>query len=219
MRKQANIQISVVTILFLLSAIWYFFPVGREAITPDIFRMRLALPAAVLAAGSIGLLPGQMSLGFIFCTIGDAMGVLGSFEGQMGGFAVAQICFITQFFKDIRQGKSPLAGFITASLVCLLPLFFAVWNIFPNVKSIPIRIGCIVYALLLLSSVWTSIVRAFTLKRYCAMIGCIIFLISDFTIAWNKFTDPIPHAGLYIMTTYYLALILIFFGTIRYLRS
>lgn len=214
MRRRAMIQISVVVILFLLSAIWYFFPTGKEVFPHKIFAMRLALPAAVLAAGSIGVLPGLMSIGFAFCTVGDAMGVAGSFEGQMGGFAVAQICFITQFFKDIRQAKIPPVGYITATLICLLPLLFAAWNIFPNVQPLPIRIGCIVYALLLLSSVWTSIVRAFAIKKYCAMIGCITFLISDFTIAWNKFTDHIPHAGLYIMTTYYAALLLTFLGTV-----
>lgn len=218
MRKQVYVQTAIVTILFLLAAIWYFCPIGKEVFEPLCFRMRLALPAAVLALGGIGLLPRLITLGFVFCTVGDAMGVLGSFEGQMGGFAVAQIFFITQFIKDIRQGKVPRLGFVTASLICLLPLIFAAWNIFPNVQPLPIRIGCVVYALLLLSSVWTSILRAFSIRRYIATIGCMIFLISDFTIAWNKFTEHIPHAGIYIMTTYYAALILIFFGTIRELK-
>ncbi|MDE7437817.1 MAG: lysoplasmalogenase [Muribaculaceae bacterium] len=213
MTKQSNIRTYIVAVIFLLAALWYFFPIAKDASL--IFRMRLALPAAILALGGIGLLPRLISWGFVFCTIGDAMGVAGSFEGQMGGFAVAQICFIAQFVKDIRQGKVSRAGFVTASFVCLVPLLFAAWTIFPNVRPLPIRIGCVIYALLLLSSAWTSIIRAFSIKRYIAMIGCIIFLISDFTIAWNKFTEHIPHAGRYIMITYYSALILIFFGTLR----
>ena len=213
MRKLPISQTYIVTILFLLAAVWYFFPIAKDSSL--IFRLRLALPAAILALGGIGLLPRLITIGFIFCTVGDAMGVAGSFIGQMAGFAVAQICFIWQFVKDMRQNKVKPAGYATASLVCLVPLLFAAWNIFPNVQPIPIRIGCVVYALLLLSSVWTSILRTFSIKRYVAMIGCAIFLISDFTIAWNKFTDHIPHAGLYIMTTYYAALILIFFGTLK----
>ncbi|MDE6340487.1 MAG: lysoplasmalogenase, partial [Muribaculaceae bacterium] len=139
----------------------------------------------------------------------------------MGGFAIAQICFILQFVKEIRQyikadvrHKVRSAGIITATVVCLVPFVFAARYILPAVRVVPIRIGCTVYALLLLTSLWTSIVRAFSLKKYIAMIGCSIFLISDFTIAWNKFTEHIPHAGLYIMITYYAALLLIFYGTI-----
>lgn len=222
MRMRANFQKCLTTILFLLFVILYFISRGYGNFGCDPLTFSLALPAAVLALGGIGLLPGLITVGFVFCTVGDAMGVAGSFEGQIGGFAIAQVCFISQFVKEIRQyakvdlrhGVRP-AVLIIATLVCLIPLFFAARNILPEVKSLPIRIGCIVYALLLLSSVWTSIVRAFSLRKYMAMIGCIIFLISDLTIAWNKFTDHIPNAGIYIMATYYTALILIFYGTLR----
>ena len=115
MTKQSYIRTYIVAVIFLLAALWYFFPIAKDASL--IFRMRLALPAAILALGGIGLLPRLISWGFVFCTIGDAMGVAGSFEGQMGGFAVAQICFIAQFVKDIRQGKVSHAGFIIASFV------------------------------------------------------------------------------------------------------
>ena len=221
MRTSANFQKCLTTILFLLFVILYFILRGYGNFGCDPLAFSLALPAAVLALGGIGLLPVLMTVGFFFCMVGDAMGVAGSFEGQMGAFAVAQLCFIAQFVKEIRQyvkadsrHKVYPAVLIIATLVCLIPLFFAARNILPGVKVLPIRIGCAVYALLLLSSVWTGIVRAFYIKRYMAMIGCIIFLISDFTIAWNKFTEHIPNAGIYIMTTYYTALILIFYGTI-----
>ena len=224
-----------VLILFLLSAIWYFFPIGNEIFPRELFRMRLALPAAVLALGGIGLVPRLISVGFLFCTIGDAMGVAGSFEGQIAGFAVAQICFSSQFVKDIRSTSHHRSSshnrnsthirntshnmrwtaFLVAGIVCVIPLIFAAINIIPGVKSLPIRIGCIVYALLLASSLFTSIVRCFSCGRYLAMIGCTIFLVSDFIIAWNKFTCHLPHAGLNIMITYYTALLLIFTGTLR----
>ena len=221
MRQHANNRIGIVIFLFIISVIWYFFPLGKEIFLRNIFAMRLALPAAILAVGGIGLLPGLISLGFVFCTIGDALGVAGSFEGQIGGFAVAQICFIWDFASDIRKkikedSQKRVAirnGGATATILCLLPLIFAAYNIFPNVYPLAIRIGCVVYSLLLLGSVWTSIVRAYAIRRYVAMAGCVIFLVSDFTIAWNKFSEHIPNSGLYIMTTYYAALILIFLGT------
>ena len=217
-----RIYASTVATIFLLSAVWYFLPAGKESIAPPLFGMRLALPAAVLTLGGIGLLPQLMTFGFCFCTIGDAMGVTGSFEEQMGSFALAQICFIIQFIRDIRlsakdvsQRKPQPAVLVAATLPCVPPLTLAALKIIPAIQELPIRIGCIVYALLLLLAVWTSIVRAFSVKKYSAMAGCLFFLLSDFTLSWNKFTEHVPHASLYIMSTYYAALLLIFCGTIR----
>lgn len=213
---------TIVLIAFLLAVTWFFFPAGREHFPSLLFAMRLALPAAILALGGIGLLPRLMSLGFCLCTIGDAMGVVGSFEGQMGGFALAQICFIVQFTRDIRQSvkanpqrKLQPAVLAAATLLCLPPLILAALKVIPAVKELPIRIGCSIYALLLLLASWTSIVRAFTVRNYVAMAGCLCFLTSDFILAWNKFTEHVPHASLSIMSTYYAALLLLFCGTIR----
>lgn len=219
MRVNATFQKCFALVVFLIAVLWYFFPVGRDSFNPDVFAMRLALPAAVFTLCGIGMLPLSVTLGFLFCMVGDALGVAGSFEGQMSGFALAQICFITRFISDIRKymrddtlGRVKREFPIIATVVCIIPLLLAVLYIFPEVSAIPIRIGCIIYALLLLTSVWTSIVRAFLLKNYIAMSGCLLFLISDSTIAWNKFTEHIPHAGIYIMTSYYAALL--FLGTL-----
>ena len=213
---------TIVVIVFLLAITWFFFPAGREHFPSLLFAMRLALPAAILAFGGIGLLPRVMTLGFCLCSIGDAMGVVGSFEGQMGGFALAQICFIVQFTRDIRQSargitkrKQQPAVLAAATLFCLPPLILAALKVIPAVRELPIRIGCTIYALLLVLASWTSIVRAFTIRNYMAMAGCLCFLTSDFILAWNKFTEHVPHASLYIMSTYYAALLLLFCGTIR----
>ncbi|MBR1498776.1 MAG: lysoplasmalogenase [Bacteroidaceae bacterium] len=223
-----RVRASAVIAVFLLAAAWYFFPAatwhvfpaGKETFPPLLFAMRLALPAAVLAAGGIGLLPWLMTLGFCFCTLGDAMGVAGSFEGQMGGFALAQICFIVQFAKDIRRSAKAVprrkphpVAFLAATLLCLPPLVLAALKVIPAVKELPIRIGCTFYALLLVLASWTSIVRAFTVRNYIAMAGCLCFLVSDFILSWNKFTEHIPRASLLIMSTYYAALLLLFCGT------
>ena len=211
----------VVIAAFLVAAFWFFFPVGKPDGESLLFALRLALPAAILALGGIGLLPWPMTIGFCFCAVGDAMGVIGSFEGQMGGFAVAHICFIYWFVKGIRQSKPKPASLVATTLLCLLPLVLAALKILPAVQNLPIRIGCIVYALLLIGTVWTSTVHALsanngkTILPYIASVGGLLFLVSDFILSWNKFTAHIPHASLYIMITYYAALLLLFVGTLR----
>ena len=214
-----RIRTLLVIIAFLLAAGWFFYPVGKPEGESLLFALRLALPAALLTLGGIGLIPALMTFGFIFCAIGDAMGVLGSFEGQMAGFALAHICFISYFAKSIRKPHPVVL--VATTLLCLFPLVLAALKVIPQVHELPIQIGCSVYALLLTGTVWTSIVRAFSIKNgrkalpYVAAIGALLFLISDFVLSWNKFTARIPHASLYIMTTYYAALLLLFVGTLK----
>lgn len=213
-----RIRTIIVIVAFLLAAGWFFFPVWEPETNYLLFTLRLALPAILLALGGIGLIPLLMTLGFFFCAIGDAMGVLGSFEGQMAGFALAHICFISYFVKCIWK-PHPVVLVLT-TLLCLLPLALAAMKVIPQITVLPIQIGCSVYALLLTGTVWTSIVRAFSTKKgmkalpLVAALGALLFLVSDFILSWNKFTARIPHASLYIMTTYYAALLLLFIGTL-----
>ena len=209
-------RVLVVVIAFLLAALWFFFPIGKPEGESLPFALRLALPAILLALGGIGLLPLLMTLGFFFCAIGDAMGVLGSFEGQMAGFALAHICFISYFAKSIRKPQPVVL--VATTLLCLVPLVLAALKVIPHVNVLPIQIGCCIYALLLTGTVWTSIMRAFSERKtltFVAALGALSFLVSDFVLSWNKFTEHIPHASLYIMTTYYAALLLLFVGTLK----
>ena len=211
-----RIRTIVVVIAFLLAAGWFFFPLGKPDGESLLFAMRLALPAALLVLGGVGLIPILMTLGFFFCAIGDAMGVIGSFEGQMASFAIAHICFISYFAKGIQKPYPVALG--AATLLCLVPLVLAAQKVIPAIPDFPIQIGCLIYALLLTGTAWTSIIRAFSCRNilpFIAVLGALLFLVSDFILSWNKFTERIPHASLYIMTTYYAALLLLFVGTLQ----
>ena len=224
-------KIIIVIALFLLSALWFFFPLWKVESGNVWFAMRLALPAIILTLGGLGLLPRFMTMGFLFCAVGDIMGVLGSFEGQMGGFTFAHIYFISQFVKDIRKSTLNSSSFIlhliVVILLCLFPLVIAFIKIIPAISDLPIRLGCIVYALLLCSTFGTSILRFFycssplrgELERGFVVLGALLFLISDFILSWNKFTSHISHASLYIMITYYGALFFLFIGTLKKLKG
>lgn len=219
MSKQ-RIQLSTTIVAFLLAALWFFFPFGGPREEYLLFAMRLALPAILLATGSIGLLPCQMTFGFLFCAIGDAMGVIGSFEGQMGGFAIAHICFILLFFKDIQGSKTHPSAYLFTTLLCFVPLILAAIKVLPAIQDLPLRIGCAIYALLLSGTMWTSIIRTQSIQAgkvisVVAALGGSFFLISDFILAWNKFTAHIPNASILIMSTYYAALLFLFVGTLR----
>ena len=221
MMKNERARTLTVVAAFLLAAMWFFVPVGKPEGTSLLFSLRLALPAAVLALGGIGLVPMPMTIGFCFCAIGDAMGVIGSFEGQMGGFAVAHVCFICFFLREVRRSAVRPLLLAATTLFCLLPLTFAALKVLPAIQNQPIRIGCSVYALLLTGTVWSSIVRESSASSegigipFIAATGSVAFLVSDFILAWNKFVEGVPHASLLIMITYYTALLCLFLGTKR----
>lgn len=216
-----KVRATVVVAVFLLAAMWFFFPVGRPDEESLLFAMRLALPAFMLALGGIGLISWRMMIGFLCCAIGDVMGVSGIFEGQMTAFALAHIYFIFYFIRSIRRSKPKPAVFVVTTLFCLVPLVFAVVSVIPAVQEVPIRVGCSVYALLLTGTLWTAIVRAFSGRNskrvlpYIAALGALLFLVSDFILSWNKFVEHIPDASLFIMVPYYAALLLLFIGTLR----
>ena len=219
---------TIAIILYLRAVVWFFIPIGVPEGKNLLFSLRLALPAAVLALSGIGLLPWQMTAGFFFCAVGDMMGVLGSFEGQMGGFAVAHICFIAWLTKQLP--KSILnssffilhSSFIYITPLCIAPLFFAAVRIIPAIHDMPIRVGCVIYALLLTGTMWTAWLRmassAYPSKgnangwALLTALGATLFLVSDFVLAWNKFVASIPNSRILIMSTYYAALLLLFMG-------
>ncbi len=233
-----------VVVLFLLAATWFFFPIGAPAEKSLLFSLRLALPAALLALGGIGLLPWLMTAGFLFCAVGDTMGVLGSFEGQMAGFAASHVCFIAWLTKQIasplpllKEGEritsardpSPLgrdwrvgfsSPYIYITPLCFLPLFFAAVRIIPAIPATPIRVGCVIYALLLTGTMWTAWLRMASSARprrwpLLTALGATLFLVSDFVLAWNKFVASVPSSRILIMTSYYAALLLLFMGEAR----
>lgn len=221
MTTKLNIKTLVTITIFLMATLWFFFPIGKPDGKCLLFAMRLALPAVILTLGGIGQLPKLMNIGFCCCAIGDTMGVMGSFEGQMGGFAIAHLCFIAWFTSLIRQAKPHTAVLVATTFICALPLGLAALKVIPAIQDSVIRYGCMIYALLLTGTVWTSLVCALSTQKQqttrpsIAAAGGLLFLVSDFILSWNKFTAPFPHASLYIMSTYYAALLFLFIGTSR----
>ena len=222
---KASKRTIIVTILYVLAVAWYFFPIGAPQEKSLLFSLRLALPAAILTLGGMGLLPWLMTAGFFFCAAGDVMGVLGSFEGQMGGFAIAHICFISWFARQsakAREGNKRGFSLFIISLLCLVPLVVAAFWILPEVHDTILRLGCAIYSLLLTGTLWAAWAQFASLPSssqrrmaLLAALGATLFLLSDFILAWNRFVNSIPNSRILIMSTYYAALLLLFAGTLK----
>lgn len=68
------------------------------------------------------------------------------------------------------------------------------------------------YILLIFTMAWRAGARVGKLSSWtkqCSCAGALLFCISDFTIAVNKFSHPVPYSHTIIMSTYYAAQMLI----------
>lgn len=67
-------------------------------------------------------------------------------------------------------------------------------------------IGPVIAYMVVISAM--GIAAAWT-KHLAAIIGSILFILSDTVLAWNLFVDPVPLSHVWIMSTYYSAQFLI----------
>ena len=94
----------------------------------------------------------------------------------------------------------------------LYALFFGVMLdlLWPHVGAL--RLPVVIYALVLVVMGWQAAEQWWVLRdgsAFLAMVGALLFMLSDAILALNKFRAPIPQHDLIIMTTYYGAQLLI----------
>ena len=117
-------------------------------------------------------------------------------------FAMAQIMYCWAF------GWRPLAvrsGSVCAAMGVCVYLF-----LLPGLDGLMVYLGAI-YILLISMMAWRAVARVkflndqWTWTGLCSSGGAILFLISDFVIAVNKFRFEVPYSHQIIMLTYYAA--------------
>lgn len=133
-------------------------------------------------------------------------------------FLVAHILYSLSFYKVIRNENVRIRWWILM-LVTVSYLLLMIWlSPYLGEMKWPVRIYGFVICTMFLLAAHLSFIKfrsAGTLVRY----GALLFLISDFLIATNKFYQSFDLIGFSIMLTYGLAQLLIVMGASYYLRS
>lgn len=207
--KPAAISASVV---FLACALFFFSPVRLP------HKITLTLASAFIA--SLWLCPWQISLALLFSALGDYFGSCHIFLAQMGFFALGHIFyvwfFVHRWLTKVEPDRKLTAKVKGQALVYLLLvaaiLFVAFTKIVPCADAGVIRTGVCIYAVLISAMLFSALMQRSSLYA----LGAVLFVFSDFILAWNKFVDPIQHSGLLIMTTYYLGQYLLFIRSTPY---
>lgn len=204
-------EVITISVLYFIAVAIYFLPLPIPC--------KLALPVALLFIASFKLLPWQMIFAMLFSCLGDYMGAVGNFLGQMGAFALAHVFLILYFLSRYRLGVERRkygrlsTRYKIAATILVLPLvIFALVKIFPHVPEGVMSCGVLIYALLISFMLWCALQQRSALFA----LGGALFLASDMILAWNRFVEHIPHATYYILVPYFLSQWLLFIRSTKW---
>lgn len=154
-----------------------------------------------------------IAVGLIFSAIADMLLTRSDEAGFLAGVAVfglAHCCYAASFWQLRKLGPAVLLR----ALPVLAAAVVVTWVLKPHLGSLaPAVFGYI--GLICLAGVAAA---ALPSARKLAYGGMLLFMVSDATIAINRFVATVPAADYLIMTTYYLAQFLIVAGTVGFSR-
>ena len=200
------------TALWLAASVIFFMPVDIPS--------KVTIPAGLLALASLWLCPWQITLALLFSALGDYMGSVHNFMGQMGFFAVGNIWYIAYFagryFRKVEKDRKltgKAKGYLAMVTFCAAALLCIVFTrIVPKTPAGTERIGVCIYALL----ICTMLVTAMLQRSSLFALGALLFVFSDFILAWNKYVEPVPYRHYLVLVTYFLAQWLLFIRSTKF---
>lgn len=208
--KLNNNKVKTVTLatclIFLIGAVIYFFPFE--------IPHKITIPVAILTIASLWLCPWQITLAFLFSATGDFFGSCENFIGQMGSFAIAHVWFTTYFidryFKKVEHDRKlsmKAKGYLGMVIFCTIALLLISFvRIAPEAEPGIIRTGVCIYTILIA----TMMLMALLQRSSLFALGSVLFVFSDFILAWNRFVEPIPYDRFLIIIPYFTAQWLLF---------
>ena len=147
------------------------------------------------------------------------------FIAGLSSFLFGHLCYIQAFrqgpFLPAQTpfgGQAPERGLRPIAWAALPVLAFAgflFWTIWPGLGEMALPVG--IYSLVIASMAIAALNRYRKVSSTSfgmVLAGALIFVISDSTIAWNKFYQPFDAAGAVIMVTYLTAQLLIVAGVL-----
>ncbi len=162
-----------------------------------------------------------MVTGLLFCWLGDILLMFESsnslyFIFGLASFLLGHIFYILYFTKIPNKSKEiPLQ-----KLLMLLPVVIFVFGLlyilYPSLGElkIPVTLYAMVLGCMLSMALWQFKKIGFNIALLF-ITGAASFVVSDSLLAINKFYQPIPQPGFFIMFTYCLAQYLIVMGAIK----
>lgn len=201
-------------LLFIITAILY---VAAIPLKPYLFDPLLKIiPLFVLLTAAYGQLSGRIRLlgllAIVLCALGDVLLTQtfpNSFIYGLGSFLVGHIIYLIAFLQFAnRQFFTTKAVMSVAVIATALTLAL---TILPATNELLIPVAayiCIITCMVIVAFfAWN--------KSMLHIVGALMFMVSDATLAWNMFLEPLPFAAFIVMITYYIAQFFMVAGLIK----
>ena len=178
---------------FLLLATVFFFVRGWFVAVPTLYAALIAAMAS--RTGGVAI-----PLALLFSAAGDYAGSTGNFIMQVALFAVAHICYISDFAPRRVASRGRFAGATALAVVTLCYLGLVLSHIASQSEFVAVAIyGLIIYIM--------GATAIFQQRRFYAwyVVAAMLFILSDSLIVCGKYLVTVPHGNTWVMLTYYAA--------------
>jgi len=138
----------------------------------------------------------------------------------LSSFLIAQLFYIF-FFHAVRIREN-IKGKILLLLIALIYYSALTIKLSPSLEKAHLNLPVRIYGAVLSFMVMLALHSLSGINKkagWLMSIGAVLFVISDSTLAFNKFYSPIQYGELIVMLTYGLAQLLITSGAIHYINS
>ncbi len=218
----SGMQKKLMIIFWLLAALDIsFIIIGLKLAhcTAKIMLMPVLMILLSLAKGSNG--KKIILAGLLFSWIGDGLLLFESrdsmfFIAGLASFLLTHIFYISYFLLI----NSPNTSLLKKQPLLILPVLgygvALVWILFPHLGAL--KIPVIAYAAVISAMLICSLYaygKVISAAGNAYVLGAVAFVLSDSLLAINKFYQPIPYAGVFIMLTYCAAQYLIVSGFLK----
>ena len=136
-----------------------------------------------------------------------------AFRFGVASFFVSHLCWISFIVTSLDFSLMNANHFLWPLLVAVIPSMISMailWKYLINIRLLGILYVLVTSILLYFCLLRFGYVS--NLKAWHAIAGCVFFLASDFMIVWNRFKKEFKYAGVYIMLTYVIAIVLLVIG-------
>jgi uncharacterized membrane protein YhhN len=191
-----------------------------EMVTKPLLMLLLILFFFLATKGTQNIFRNLVLLGLLFSWMGDVVLLFQErnpnfFLGGLVSFLIAQICY-TLAFRQISTHHSPTL--IQEKGWMLIPFLVYGMGFYFLIKGGlgTMRIPVIIYEVVILLMGITAMNRSRRVgdsSFIFVFAGALCFILSDSLLAVNKFSQPLPFSGFFIMLTYIMAQYLIIRGS------
>jgi uncharacterized membrane protein YhhN len=173
------------------------------------------IPIAVLLGGVLKAKSSSMRTillsALVFSGCGDLLLAFDEFIFGVVAFLLAQLSY-AELFRHHWQG---FYNRWHLSVLLLIYILVMMWWLLPNLGNL--QFAVVAY----LIAIATMGLFAFqsSLPMRWAVLGAVLFIISDSFIAINKFINPIPYESYWIMSSYYVAQFMLVTGFLNSVKG